>query len=109
MDAFIDLHSSHLDVECMHGLKIYPWRRRVIRIFETYGHIIEIVESMGSVTFREFDSGHTHQDTAEIIQQPLTLVQPCYEKHMTAKPYTVSSLEIKVDSKRIQHSLCCFQ
>ena len=81
MDAFVELLSSHPEVELMHQVKKYPWQQRVIRIFDPDGHIIEVGESMEGVAFREFEAGHTVQETAEVIQHPLPIVQQWYEKY----------------------------
>lgn len=82
MDAFMRLLAEHPEVECLHGLKQYPWCQRVIRIFDPDGHLIEIGESMQSIAFREFSNGHSAQETAEIIQHPLPLVQQWYENYL---------------------------
>lgn len=74
--------SEHPEVERMHELKQYPWRQHVIRIFDPDGHIIEIGENMESVACREFAAGHSVEETAEIIQHPLTLVKQWYENFL---------------------------
>jgi uncharacterized glyoxalase superfamily protein PhnB len=83
IDAFVKLLSEHPEVECLHPLKQYPWRQRVIRIFDPDGHIIEVGESMESVAFHEFAAGHSVEETAEIIQHPLALVQQWHKNYLT--------------------------
>lgn len=82
IDAFISKLSEHPEVERMHELKEYPWRQRVIRVFDPDGHIIEVGESMESVAFREFAAGRSVRETADITQHPLQLVQLWHENYL---------------------------
>ena len=82
IDSFMKSLVEHPEVECMHNLKQYPWRQRVIRIFDPDGHIIEVGESMESVAFREFSAGRSVQETAEITQHPLPIVLQWYENYL---------------------------
>ncbi len=82
IDGFMQRLDRHPEVERMHDLKQYPWQQRVIRIFDPDGHIIEIGESMENVAFREFAAGHSVQETAEIIQHPLEIVQNWHDAYL---------------------------
>ncbi|HBL41200.1 MAG TPA: glyoxalase, partial [Ruminococcaceae bacterium] len=85
MDAFTSLLALHPEVECLGEVKTYPWRQRVIRVFDPDGHIIEVGESMEFVACREFEKGLSVQETARIIEHPLELVQAWYEKYQSTK------------------------
>ena len=85
MDGFMKLLSGHPEVKRLHELKQYEWKQRVIRIFDPDDHIIEVGESMESVAFKEFDAGHSVEETAQIIQHPIELVEKWYEHYMTQK------------------------
>lgn len=85
IDAFAELLDKHPEVEILNGLKTHPWKQRVIRLFDPDGHIIEVGECMESVAFREFDAGHSVEETAEIIQHPPELVQQWHENYLKSK------------------------
>lgn len=85
IDAFVKRLSEHPEVELLNELKQYPWQQRVVRLFDPDGHIIEVGESMESVAFREFASGRSVEETAEIIQHPLSLVQAWHENWLRAE------------------------
>jgi len=78
MDGFMKILAHHPEVERLHELKTHSWHQRVIRIYDPDGHLIEVGETMESVGFREFAAGHTVEETAEITQHPLNLVQQWY-------------------------------
>lgn len=82
MDAFMALLDKHPEVERLDRLRTYPWHQRGIRIYDPDGHLLEVSESMESVAFREFEAGHSAEETADIIQHPLALVQDWHEKYM---------------------------
>lgn len=87
MDEFAAVLAAHPEVELLHDVMTYPWRQRVVRIFDPDGHIIEVGESMESVAFREFDAGHSVQETAGIIEHPLDLVQNWYDCYLEKKKH----------------------
>lgn len=85
LDAFVDLLDAHPEVERLHEVRTFPWHQRGLHIYDPDGHLIEVSESMQSVAFREFRSGHSVEETAEIIQHPLPLVQQWYNEYTTQK------------------------
>lgn len=85
MDGFMKLLSVHPEVKRLHELKQYEWKQHVIRIFDPDGHIIEIGESMESVAFKEFDAGHSLEETAELMQHPIDLVKKWHENYLARK------------------------
>ncbi len=87
MDAFAARLALHPEVECLGELKTYPWRQRVIRIFDPDGHLIEVGESMEFVARREFEKGLSAEETARVIEHPLALVQSWYENYRNALKY----------------------
>lgn len=85
MDGFLSLLSAHPEVERLHDVETCPWLQRVIRIYDPDGHLIEVGESMESIACRKFESGHTVQETAELIQHPVELVQQWYDRYLLNK------------------------
>lgn len=62
-------------IEWVHPLKEYPWKQRVVRIYDPDHHIIEIGESMPMVFRRMLAQGYTVEETATLTQHPLAYVQ----------------------------------
>ena len=69
----------------VHPMKEYPWRQRVIRIYDPDMHIIEIGESMPSVFLRVKAEGHTLEEVAQITQHPLEYVRAVVEGKLERK------------------------
>ncbi len=72
-DAWLE-RLSELAVELLHPPKQYEWLQRVSRIYDPDGHVIEIGESMAVIAKRLLSEGKTPEETAEIIQHPLSFV-----------------------------------
>lgn len=66
-------------IEWVHPLKEYPWKQRVIRIYDPDHHILEVGESMPMVFKRLIAQGHTLDDTARITAHPLAYVRAVIE------------------------------
>jgi extradiol dioxygenase family protein len=75
-DALLSELSS-FDVEYVHPPKKHEWQQRVVRIYDTDWHIIEIGESMAVIARRYLGQGYTAEETAKIIQHPLEFVEGC--------------------------------
>lgn len=81
-DDFITLLNSHPEVERLHEPKRYPWLQRGIHIFDPDGHLIEVSESMYSVACKQFEKGKSVEETAEVIQHPLHVVQEWHKQYL---------------------------
>ena len=62
-------------VEKVHSIREYPWKQRVLRIYDLDHHIIEIGESMPMVFRRLVAQGHTVEETAQLTQHPVAYVR----------------------------------
>lgn len=62
-------------VEKVHPIREYPWKQRVLRIYDLDHHIIEIGESMPMVFRRLVAQGHTVEETAQLTQHPVAYVR----------------------------------
>ena len=74
-DAFLKKLELRDDIEYVHSTKKYPWQQRVVRIYDPDKHIIEIGESMAVIARRYLAEGNSIEETASIIQHPITFVQ----------------------------------
>lgn len=74
-DQTLDRLSDYGSIDYVHRTKIYPWRQRVIRIYDPDGHIIEIGESMRTVAGRLREEGFSIEETAEITQHPESIIR----------------------------------
>lgn len=83
-DGFIALLSTYPQMERLHEPTIHPWLQRGIHIFDPDGHLIEVSESMYSVACKQFEQGKSVEETSQLVQHPLSLVQKWYEKYQTA-------------------------
>lgn len=62
-------------VEFIHSLKEQPWRQKVLRCYDPDGTIVEIGESMKTLTARLFGEGMTLEAIAEKFKLPLESVK----------------------------------
>jgi catechol 2,3-dioxygenase-like lactoylglutathione lyase family enzyme len=83
-DGFIALLDQYPDVERLHEAKTFPWLQRGIRIFDPDGHLIEVSESMYCVACGQFRQGKSVEETAQLTQHPLDIVQEWYRKYQTS-------------------------
>ena len=75
LDAFERRLREDPTVVRVHPVKEYPWRQRVLRIYDPDGHIIEIGESMSMVFKRLVAEGNTVEETARITEHPVAFVR----------------------------------
>ncbi|WP_418991399.1 VOC family protein [Alistipes sp.] len=81
LEAFMQkLEALDNPVELLHPPRTYPWRQRVVRLYDPDGHLIEVGEAMQIVVRRCLREGLTPQQTAEITQHPLEFVLRCAEE-----------------------------
>ena len=69
-------------IEWVHPIKEYPWKQRVIRIYDPDHHMIEIGESMPMVFRRLIAQGHSIEDTATLTEHPLAYVRAVVEGNL---------------------------
>jgi catechol 2,3-dioxygenase-like lactoylglutathione lyase family enzyme len=74
LDAFARRLDADPSIERVHPVKEYPWRQRVLRIYDPDHHIVEIGESMPMVFKRLMAEGHSVEETARITQHPVAYV-----------------------------------
>ena len=75
--------SADPSIQWLHPMKEYPWRQRVIRIFDPDGHIIEVGDSMLSIFRRLSAEGNTVEKIARMTQHPVSYVQAALRKAET--------------------------
>lgn len=79
LDAFSARIDADPTIEKVHPVKEYPWKQRVLRIYDPDHHIIEIGESM-RVIFRKLSAeGYSIEETARMTQHPIALVRASLE------------------------------
>lgn len=66
-------------VQWVHPVKEYPWKQRVLRIYDPDMHILEIGESMPMVFRRLMRQGHNLDETAVLTQHPVAYVRAVME------------------------------
>lgn len=66
-------------IEWVHPMKEYPWKQRVVRIYDPDHHIIEIGDNMIMVFKRLMAQGHTLEQTAELTQHPIEFIRTAVE------------------------------
>jgi catechol 2,3-dioxygenase-like lactoylglutathione lyase family enzyme len=76
-DQFLRKLEQYGDVQYVHPPKLENWQQRVVRIYDPDGHMIEIGESMRTVAQRFLSLGYTVEETATIIQHPISFVDNC--------------------------------
>ena len=79
LDEFEHQLRQEPEIEWVHPIKEYPWKQRVIRIYDPDHHIIEVGESMPMVFKRLVAQGHTLDDTARITEHQLAYVRAVIE------------------------------
>lgn len=79
LDAFNARLTADAGIEWVHPVKEYPWRQRVIRIYDPDRHIIEIGERMQMVFERLIKQGHSIEETARITDHPAAFVRAAVE------------------------------
>lgn len=84
-DSFMELLDAHPEVERLHQPQTFPWLQRGIRIFDPDGHLIEISESMYCVACKQFEKGTAPEETAELIQHPISVVREWYQRYQEEK------------------------
>lgn len=89
-EGFIALLDKYPEVERLHEPKTYPWFQRGIHIFDPNGHLIEVSESMYSVACKHFAEGKSIEETAELTQHPLHVVQAWYTEYQESKASNLS-------------------
>lgn len=62
------------DVKVIHDLFEHSWGQRVVRFYDSDGHIIEVGEHMGDVARRFLNSGMTKEETAERMDVPPEMI-----------------------------------
>lgn len=75
-DAFAEKLKG-LDIHYVHPVKEHRWSQRVVRFYDSDGHIIEVGENMKTVCRRFLDSGMTPEQAAERMDVPLKFVKGC--------------------------------
>ncbi|MDD3212666.1 MAG: glyoxalase/bleomycin resistance/dioxygenase family protein [Eubacteriales bacterium] len=75
LEAFDRRLSKDPSVERVHPIREYPWRQRVIRIYDPDRHIIEVGESMRMVFERLMAEGHSLEETSRITEHPITFIR----------------------------------
>lgn len=75
LDDFEHKVDKDQTVEKVHPIKEYPWKQRVLRIYDPDHHIIEIGESMPMVFRRLVAQGHSVEETAQMTQHPVAYVR----------------------------------
>lgn len=79
LDAFASRLQQDSGIEWVHPVREYPWRQRVIRIYDPDRHIIEIGESMRMVFARLLRQGNSIEETARITEHPVAFVRAAVE------------------------------
>ena len=67
------------DVEFIHIIKEYPWGQRVMRFYDVDKYIVEVAESMESVTRRFLSQGLSVEKTAQRTMFPVEFVKSLLE------------------------------
>ena len=79
LDAFSRRLTDDLTIQWVHPAKEYPWKQRVIRMYDPDLHIIEIGESMPFVFKRLIGQGNSVEETARITEHPVAFVRAAVE------------------------------
>ncbi|MBS1473381.1 MAG: glyoxalase/bleomycin resistance/dioxygenase family protein [Massilimaliae sp.] len=79
-EAFMEKLGQHPEIERVHPPKQYEWKQRVVRVYDPDGHMIEIGESMEAIAKRYLKEGYSVEETAEMIQHPVTFVSRCAKR-----------------------------
>lgn len=84
-DSFLALLDTYPKVKRLHEPKTYPWLQRGIHIYDPNGHMIEVSESMYSIGCKLFEQGKTIEETVELTQHPIDVVNMWYSKYQESK------------------------
>lgn len=79
LDAFSARLAADPTIQWVHPIREYPWKQRVIRIYDPDKHILEIGESMPLVFRRLMAQGHSVDETATLTQHPVAYVRAVVE------------------------------
>jgi catechol 2,3-dioxygenase-like lactoylglutathione lyase family enzyme len=74
-DQFLEKLSLHPEIELVHPPKKHDWQQRVVRLYDPDGHIIEVGEAMAAIARRYLTEGKSVEETAGIIQHPVSFVE----------------------------------
>jgi catechol 2,3-dioxygenase-like lactoylglutathione lyase family enzyme len=74
-DAFLVELDARPEIRKVHPPKKYDWQQRVVRLYDPDGHIIEVGESMAVIARRYLAEGNSIEETAKIIQHPVSFVE----------------------------------
>lgn len=74
-DLFLERLAARPEIRQVHPVKTYPWRQRVIRLYDPDGHMVEVGESMVYLARKYVAQGYTIEQTAELIQHPKSFVE----------------------------------
>ena len=75
-DAFL-ARLDGLTLRYVHPVREHAWGRRVVRVYDPDGHIIEVGEDMKTVCRRFLDSGMTPEQAAARMDVPVKFVRGC--------------------------------
>jgi catechol 2,3-dioxygenase-like lactoylglutathione lyase family enzyme len=79
LDTFACAIDADPTVEKLHPVKEYPWKQRVLRIYDPDHHIIEIGESMPMIFRRLTNQGYSVEETASMTEHPIAFVRASLE------------------------------
>ena len=74
LDAFTARLADWPEVRKVHDVREYPWGQRVLRLFDPDGHIVEIGETMETVTMRFLLAGLSDEDVQARVMYPMEFV-----------------------------------
>ena len=75
-DSFIDKLQNY-DIEYIHPVKEHSWGQRVVRLYDSDKHIIEVGENKKMVCRRFWNSGMTPEKAAVRMDVPVEFVEAC--------------------------------
>jgi len=79
-DEVLHIITTRNDIELVHPIIHYSWRRRVVRFYDPDGHIVEVGESMDIVVKRFISSGLTAEEAANRIETSVDSVNDSLER-----------------------------
>ena len=77
IESFIERLKNTNQIHYIHSLIEHPWGQRVIRFYDPDMYIMEVGESMESVTKRFLSQGLSIEETAKRTQHPIEFVRKC--------------------------------
>ena len=75
-DSFVD-NLKNYDIEYIHPVKEHSWGQRVVRLYDSDKHIIEVGENKKMVCRRFWNSGMTPEKVAVRMDIPVEFVKAC--------------------------------